>query len=83
MRMKVRLALPLLLAIALCGCGPWIAPTPEEYAQSRQRLAEKGDTQAAFDLAKCYSGGYGVPLDFEKAEHWFQIGATTPNKKLK
>ena len=71
----------LLIVLAVCGCGQWNPPTPEEYAKSKQSLAAKGDRNAAWDLAHCYLQGYGVPLDFALAEHWFEIGAITPEQK--
>ncbi|MFC5860768.1 tetratricopeptide repeat protein [Acidicapsa dinghuensis] len=70
------------LVLAACGCGQWVGPPPpEEYAKSQKALASKGDTEAAWNLANCYLHGNGVPLDFALAEHWFEIGANTPDKK--
>jgi TPR repeat protein len=39
-------------------------------------LAEKGDADAAFNLAQAYRLGRGVPLDLAAAQNWFQRAAS-------
>ena len=40
-----------------------------------QRLAERGDVDAAFNLATLYDNGFGVPVDTEKASAWYRRAA--------
>ena len=70
----------LLFVIFICGCN-WSTPTPKEFAKQRLALAQRGDKEAAWDVAQCFLDGSGVPADLAEAEHWFEIGATTPSRK--
>lgn len=38
-------------------------------------LAESGDAQAQFTIAMMYSSGRGVPLDEQRAAHWFTLAS--------
>ena len=57
------------------------AVTPEQIARVNEALAAKGNTEAAYQLGFAFSQGVGEPVDFAKAEHWFAIGATSPERK--
>jgi TPR repeat protein len=57
------------------------ARTLEEIFAVNQTLARKGNTEAAFELALAYLQGYGTTQDLAQADHWFRIGATTPDEK--
>jgi TPR repeat protein len=52
-------------------------------AQYDLRLANQGDKKAALDLADLYAQGYGVPRDWEQAEHWYKIGAVSAYDKAR
>jgi TPR repeat protein len=57
------------------------APTFEDIFDVNQKLAERGNTEAAFSLGQAYVEGVGVARDPKQAIHWFEIGATTPDEK--
>jgi TPR repeat protein len=57
------------------------ARTLDQIAGLNLRLAEQGNTEAAFELGLAYLQGYGVEQDLAKAEHWFMIGATDDDEK--
>jgi TPR repeat protein len=57
------------------------ARTFEDIARVNQALAGKGNTDAAFELGLQYMEGLGVKQDLSLAEHWFEVGATSPGDK--
>ena len=40
-----------------------------------QALADKGEVEAKFYLARCYTFGQGVPQDYSKAVYWYKKAA--------
>ncbi len=49
-----------------------------DYAQAAvlwKPLAEKGDVDAAFNLATLYDNGYGAPADIDAAMIWYKLAA--------
>lgn len=57
------------------------AVTPAQIAAVNKTLAEKGNTEAAFQLAIAYMTGDGITQNLKEAERWFKIGATRPQDK--
>lgn len=57
------------------------AVSPEQVFAVNLKLANAGNTEAAFELGLAYLQGVGVKQDLEQAEHWFRIGAAAPEKK--
>jgi TPR repeat protein len=57
------------------------APTFQDIFDVNQKLAKRGNTEAAFSLGQAYVEGVGVARDPKQAIHWFEIGATTPDEK--
>ena len=61
---------------ALCLYGG--KGTEEDKAASFpifKSLANQGNTQAAFFAGLCYHQGYGTPVDYIMARHFYQVGA--------
>lgn len=56
---------------------PALVPEPYQAAavNSLVRLAEKGVTEAQLTLAEMYEAGDGVPVDHEKATHWYELAS--------
>ena len=44
-----------------------------------QTLADKGEVEAKFYLARCYDNGQGVPQDYSKAVYWYEKAANQGN----
>ncbi len=61
--------------------GDSSAKTPEQIAKVNHKLAADGNTEAAYQLGLAYMQGLGVSQNLKLAEHWFEIGATTPGQK--
>jgi TPR repeat protein len=59
------------------------AKTPEQIAAVNKKLATEGNTEAAYQLGLAYMQGLGVSQNLKLAEHWYEIGATTPAQKLR
>jgi TPR repeat protein len=59
------------------------AKTPEQIAAVNKKLAAEGNTEAAYQLGLAYMQGLGVSQNINLAEHWYEIGATTPAQKLR
>lgn len=57
------------------------APTFADIFAVNEKLAKRGNTEAAFSLGQAYVEGVGVGQDPKQALHWFEIGATTPDEK--
>lgn len=57
------------------------ARTFEEIFAVNRKLAESGNTAAAFELGLTYLQGYGTSQNLVEAERWFQIGAVDPDEK--
>ena len=57
------------------------ATTPEQIDVVNQKLADAGNTEAAWQLGLAYLQGVGVKQDLDRAKHWFEIGATRPEQK--
>ncbi len=55
--------------------------TDQSIFRLNQRLAKKGNTDAAFELGLAYMQGVGVHQDLAAAEHWFARGAITPETR--
>jgi cell division septation protein DedD len=74
-------------SMALGGVAPAFAQTVKDGVEAWQRgdypaavrswrpLAEKGDGDAAFDLAQAYKLGRGVPTDMGTAKQWYGSAA--------
>lgn len=54
--------------------------THEDFLRIKQN-AESGDSDAQFDLGKCYESGRGVDVDLEKAFKWYEIAANSGHSK--
>jgi TonB family protein len=61
--------------------GDKSAKTPEQIDAVNQKLADAGNTEAAWQLGLAYLQGVGVKQDLDQAKHWFEIGATKPEQK--
>lgn len=50
--------------------------------QSRMADAERGDSEALYDLGMCYSaGGSGLDVDLVEAHKWFNLAALNGNER--
>ena len=61
------------LALGLAACAD--RETREQKFDHMQRLAEKGDAGAQYNLGLMYEQGYGVTPDIKKATAWFEKAA--------
>jgi len=83
MRYKHLLASILIATLAAPGSAQSVKAGIEAWQKSDystavaiwRPLAEKGDADAAFNLAQAYRLGRGVPLDLAAAQNWFQRAA--------
>ena len=85
--MRFRFALAAALAAAMAPAAGAQAPTVKAGVEAWQRgdhagataiwrnLAEKGDSDAAFNLGQAYRLGRGVPADSAQAKRWFERAA--------
>ncbi|MBP5569894.1 MAG: SEL1-like repeat protein [Prevotella sp.] len=56
----------------------------KEYSQAVeifQRLANQGNTEAQYYLAKCYDNGWGISQDYQKSFYWNERAANQGNGK--
>ena len=56
----------------------------KEYSQAVeifQRLANQGNTEAQYYLAKCYNNGWGISQDYQKSFYWNERAANQGNGK--
>jgi TPR repeat protein len=84
--MRLRIAIACALAALACPAAAQ-APTVKSGVEAWQRgdhagavaiwrnLAQKGDADAAFNLAQAYRLGRGVPADAAQAKRWFEMAA--------
>jgi len=61
------------LALGLASCAN--NETREQKFVNLQRLAEKGDAGAQYNLGLMYEQGYGIAPDIGKATAWFEKAA--------
>src|SRR5258705_6221745 len=84
MRYKYLVAFALIAALAApvsaqsvkAGIEAWQKSDYSAAVAIWRPLAEKGDADAAFNLAQAYRLGGGVPLDLAAAQSWFQRAAS-------
>jgi TPR repeat protein len=84
MRYKYLVAFVLIAALAgpasaqsvKAGIAAWQKADYSAAVAIWRPLAEKGDADAAFNLAQAYRLGRGVPLDLAAAQNWFQRAAS-------
>jgi TPR repeat protein len=62
-----------ILALGLASCAN--NETREQKFANMERLAEKGDARAQYNLGLMYEQGYGVTPDIKKAATWFEKAA--------
>jgi hypothetical protein len=60
---------------ATIGDEPTGKLTPGEIVRAIQTAAERGDASSQNTLGVMYAKGVGVPLNYVRAEHWFQKAA--------
>ncbi len=53
--------------------------TDEEKYERYSMLANRGDADSQYELARMYHGGIGVKRDWEKAEKWYKESAKNGN----
>lgn len=56
-----------------------IARNNAEMVREYREAAERGDTDAQYNLGKLYTIGDGVPLDYKEAVHWYRMAAEQGN----
>jgi uncharacterized protein len=62
-----------ILALGIAACAD--TTTREQKFADMQRLAERGDAGAQYNLGLMYEQGYGVTHDLRKAAAWFEKAA--------
>jgi hypothetical protein len=68
-------ALPASAQTVRDGIAAWQKGNAAEAVRTWQPLAEKGDSDAAFNLGQAYRLGKGVPLDLAQAQGWLEKAA--------
>ena len=87
MKIVRMMVLPLLLALQGLAWGGYVeglaAAVAGDYATALREfrpLAERGQSDAQFNLGLIYSNGLGVPQDYVQAHKWFNIAGTNGDK---
>jgi TPR repeat protein len=73
MKARISFLLIFILALGLAACTD--NETREQKFTHTQRLAQKGDAGAQYNLGLMYDQGYGVSPDARKAAAWFEKAA--------
>lgn len=73
--MKARASVLFLFVLALWLAACADTETREQKFANMQRLAEKGDAGARYNLGLMHEQGYGVTPDVKKAAAWFEKAA--------